>query len=165
MLKSGGIALIIAGGAMLGMCRAESLLRRDTSLEAIRMLISSLKNALIHTEAEPYELLRTASYLKEIKSLDFVARCLKSEESFKTVWRENVYKTEIAFSYDEKNIIASLGDILGSSDIDTQVSQLNIVEEMIKSISESSKTQIKNQVRLSYNLGILFGVFVAIILI
>lgn len=69
------------------------------------------------------------------------------------------------FSKEDKNIIKSMGKMLGKTDIDGQLSEINQAEEFLKvQIEKAEKEKQKNE-KLYKSLGMVIGIAIIIILI
>lgn len=64
----------------------------------------------------------------------------------------------------ERRLLASVGDILGTSDLETQLGQLGLLSEQLDSILTDARISCEKNRRLSATLGSLLGLSLAVIL-
>lgn len=80
-------------------------------------------------------------------------------------WEKCIDDTTLMISNEDKEALKSLGKLLGSTDIDGQISQINMVniflDEQIKDANEQKNTNEK----MYRKLGIIIGLAVVIILV
>ena len=74
-------------------------------------------------------------------------------------------KNQTNFTTDDINVLKTLGKMLGNTDVEGQVSQIELTEEfLIKEIKEAEEEKRKNT-KLYKTLGVTAGLAVAVILI
>lgn len=83
---------------------------------------------------------------------------------FSAVWTKAVETSTEPLDLSERRLLASVGDILGTSDLDTQLGQLNLLIEQLDSILDTARISCEKNRRLSTTLGCLLGLSLAVIL-
>ena len=80
-------------------------------------------------------------------------------------WEEAVQTSQNYLKKEDKNIIKMLGKMLGQSDVEGQISQIEVTEEFLeKQIEEAQNEKIKNE-KLYQKLGTILGLALVVILI
>lgn len=64
----------------------------------------------------------------------------------------------------ERGLLASIGGILGTSDLETQLGQLGLLSEQLDAILSEARVSCEKNRRLSVTLGSLLGLSLAVIL-
>lgn len=80
-------------------------------------------------------------------------------------WEEAVITSQNYMNKEDKNIMQMMGKMLGQSDIEGQISQIEITEEFLnKQLEDAEKEKIKNE-KLYQKLGTILGLALVTILI
>ena len=80
-------------------------------------------------------------------------------------WEEAVRTSQNYMNKEDKNIMQMMGKMLGQSDIDGQISQIEVTEEFLnRQIEEAEKEKTKNE-KLYQKLGTILGLTLVTILI
>lgn len=80
-------------------------------------------------------------------------------------WERCIDSTNIMINEEDREVLKSLGKLLGSTDIDGQVSQIDMVNEFLdERINEAIDQKNKNE-KMYKKLGIIVGLGIVIILV
>lgn len=80
-------------------------------------------------------------------------------------WEEAVRTSQNYMNKEDKNIMQMMGKMLGQSDVEGQISQIEITEEFLnKQLEDAEKEKIKNE-KLFQKLGTILGLTLVTILI
>lgn len=83
----------------------------------------------------------------------------------KDVWENNIQKADISINQEDKDILKQLGKLLGQTDIEGQIGEIETVESFLDmQISKAEEEKKKNQ-KLYKTLGVVAGLTFVIILI
>lgn len=93
-----------------------------------------------------------------------VSNLLKTK-TITEAWNIAIDKYGNNFSKEDKNIIKSLGKMLGKTDINGQVSQIEQLNEFLYSQIEKSEKERQKNEKLYKSLGMVIGIAIIIILI
>ena len=83
---------------------------------------------------------------------------------FSTAWAGAVAHSAEPFDTPERGLLSSVGDILGTSDLDTQLGQLGLLTEQLDAVLSEARASCEKNRRLSATLGSLLGLSLAVIL-
>lgn len=64
----------------------------------------------------------------------------------------------------ERRLLSSVGDLLGTSDLETQLGQLSLLSEQLDALLSEARVCCEKNRRLSVTLGSLLGLSLAVIL-
>lgn len=170
-LKASGCLCMIAGASGFGAWLAGNYGRRLAALEQLRRMIFLLKGQILYANApleEAFEAVgrRTDGFLAQL-FLRVAARIGSQQgEPFAVIWAEEVEKTEedSVLSKSDKHSLASLGEHLGFMDREMQERNLLLYLEQLDLSIEQLRTHKQERCRLYTSLGVMSGMFLAILL-
>jgi len=170
-LKIAGIILIVFSGAGLGICKSLELSRREKILEQLGKMILLLKNQIRCTgDTIPDALLEVAGkmsgeYREFLLSTSGAVQKRNGNtfgEIFKDCARELLPLSKV--SEEERGCFLSIGERLGYLDREMQVAQLSLLEADMDRCLGSLRRTMKEKKKLYQNMGIMGGIFLAILM-
>ena len=170
-MKIAGIILIVFSGAGLGICKSLELSRREKILEQLEKMILLLKNQIRCTgDAIPDALLEVAGkmsgeYREFLLSTSGAVQKRNGNtfgEIFKDCARELLPLSKI--SEEERDCFLSIGERLGYLDREMQVAQLSLLEADMDRCLSSLRRTMKEKKKHYQNMGIMGGIFLAILM-
>lgn len=170
-MKIAGIILIVFSGAGLGICKSLELSRREKILEQLGKMILLLKNQIRCTgDTIPDALLEVAGkmsgeYRKFLLSTSGAVQKRNGNtfgEIFKDCARELLPLSKV--SEEERGCFLSIGERLGYLDREMQVAQLSLLEADMDRCLGSLRRTMKEKKKLYQNMGIMGGIFLAILM-
>ncbi len=170
-MKIAGIILIVFSGAGLGICKSLELSRREKILEQLGKMILLLKNQIRCTgDTIPDALLEVAGkmsgeYREFLLSTSGAVQKRNGNtfgEIFKDCARELLPLSKV--SEEERGCFLSIGERLGYLDREMQVAQLSLLEADMDRCLGSLRRTMKEQKKLYQNMGIMGGIFLAILM-
>ncbi len=171
MIKFFGIVLLIIITASLGNYFSLQLKRKTDELKAMIIMVDEISFLIRSKNADVYEIAEKLSLNNKIASeLAFITSVKNKfnscEDSFSKIWKEqvNCYK-ETALSTDEKNMLLEIGENIGKSDADGQISFLMAEKSELERILCLSKEESAKKAKVYRSLGVLSGAFIALLLI
>ena len=150
----------------MGLIKAMSCQQRLNLLETLKIALVTLKQRLIFTLASPEELLQILTEDERFKKCEIIslANLFAKEYGFEKGWKKAAEKQQLLNAI-EIDTVNSVADILGKSDLETQVKQLEIVIEQLNTIIFEQKNRINENKKLYITLGILSSLVFAVMLI
>jgi len=135
-------------------------------LEIIKIAIVAIKQRLVFTLASPEELIQMIIDDERFKMCEMLmkANILSGKFGFEKGWKEAVKSQKLLSSY-EIDVIKSVADIIGKSDLETQTKQLEIVIDQLAEIIAEHKNRIGDCKKLYLTLGFLSSAAFAVMLI
>ena len=170
-MKTAGIILIVFSGAGLGICKSLELSRREKILEQLGKMILLLKNQIRCTgDTIPDALLEVAGkmsgeYREFLLSTSGAVQKRNGNtfgEIFKDCARELLPLSKV--SEEERGCFLSIGERLGYLDREMQVAQLSLLEADMDRCLGSLRRTMKEKKKLYQNMGIMGGIFLAILM-
>lgn len=167
MIRITGILLIFLTSTVLGMFlsnniknKRERLVKERKMLEEISIMIrfNSLTLKEIIYELENEELFCDFKFLKILKIM------LEKPISFPEAWEQAIKKDDI-ISESEKKVLIELGFNLGTTDIDGQLSTLNIYKIRLDKMIEEESEKYRVKGKMYRSLGIMFGAMIGILIV
>lgn len=170
-MKIAGIILIVFSGAGLGICKSLELSRREKILEQLGKMILLLKNQIRCTgDTIPDALMEVAGkmsgeYREFLLSTSGAVQKRNGNtfgEIFKDCARELLPLSKV--SEEERGCFLSIGERLGYLDREMQVAQLSLLEADMDRCLGSLRRTMKEKKKLYQNMGIMGGIFLAILM-
>lgn len=171
-LKIVGCILIISSCAGTGFLLASELQRRLEDLKAAKSMAILLRGDIRYAQTALPEALENAARRHEGRLAPFLKRVsgeLKqySGTSLKEIWRKAVKEelSHTALSKKDKECLVQLGDHLGYLDKDMQMNTIDWYITQVDEIMKDITAESKQKMRLYQSLGVLFGLFVIILIL
>lgn len=159
--------IILVSSTLIGKFLSKKYVYRLEELEDMKNALNMLK-AKIKFTYEPIpetfdEIAKNVN--RNIGNIFNLAKNEMERLSAGEAWEEAVEKTECNLKNEDKKAIKSLSKLLGQTDIEGQISQIEITEEFINTqIREAEEEKRKNE-KLYVRLGTVMGLAIVIILI
>ena len=81
------------------------------------------------------------------------------------VWENCIQEADISIKQTDKNVIKKLGNLLGQTDVEGQVSEIEVTQKFLDMQIEEAEEEKKKNQKMYKTLGIVFGLVFVIILI
>lgn len=169
MIKLAGICALMLSCTGAGFMLSSGLSARILVLENINALLEIFSVSIRYKRETVLRLVEEAESSSSCRRLEFLSavreRLLFSGD-FPLAWRESVLEWLPDFlKPEDKAILLETGDFLGGSDIDGQLSNLQIKKEAASKLLDAAKEERKRKSKLFRSLGVLGGAFAAILLV
>ena len=166
ILKYIMLFFILVGCSLIGRYLSKKYVVRVKDLEEMKNALNIFKSKVKFTYAPIPEIFGEID-----KNIDYnVGQVFeKSKEKMKTktantAWEEAVEESKNGFTKEDKYVLKTLSKLLGQTDIEGQVSQIEITEKFLESqLKEAQKEKEKNE-KLYSKLGTTIGLAIVIIL-
>lgn len=171
MLKVIGICLLAAGCGGIGFYESMELTRHEELLKQVRQMMILLKGEIRYGNSSLCDVFEKLSerlggelgkFLKEMA----VQIQGQKRVCFSKIYRMSAKKTGICrkMTEAENMLFLELGDSLGDFDRETQIRQIELYEKELEMRLEEICRQFPQKKKLYQNLGVLGGIFLAILL-
>lgn len=147
---------------------ASGLSARVLAIESAVQLLHDLHDRLYHLRPTMGELIEAAAKRETFAGLDYLAECrdrMRRGEPFPAAWKNALAQRPGALPDEEAALLAALADVLGATDLDSQLTALDCTREQLEHRLMLAREQRQKNHKLYGTLGVLAGVAVAIILI
>ena len=166
LIKYFMLFLILVLSTMIGKFLSKKYIYRLEELEDIKNAFNILKRKIKFTYEPIPEIFEEISE-NVSKNIGEIFKKAKDEMKSKTAsdaWENAVEKSECNLKKEDKNIIKTLSKLLGQTDVEGQISQIEITEEFLEGqIKEAEEEKRKNE-KLYIRLGTVLGLTIVIIL-
>lgn len=167
ILKCFNLILIILVSTYIGIFKSKQFSGRVVELKKMKSALNVFKSKIEFTYEPIKEIFEEISKIvyqdKENIFKNFCENLGSNDVS--KVWNESVEDFESNLTKDDKEIILMLGKLLGKTDKNGQISEIELVSKFLdKQIVDSEEMKSKNE-KLYKTLGVVCGLTIAIILV
>lgn len=166
MLKAAGLLCIIVCGAGMGTGASAMLRNRITVCKALRYFFQELGIMMRCTGDTLSALIEGLAYSESCGTLGFLREAvllIEKGEPFPLAWKRSV-STSSGLTSEIRDMLLSLGDSLGTSDLAGQLMTLERAEHELEVIYEKALEQYRTKGKLYRCLGVLGGMSAALLL-
>ena len=158
--------LILVSSTLIGKFLSKKYVYRLDELEDIKNALNILKTKIKFTYEPIPEIFEEISenVNKNVGNIFTLAKEKMKDETASEAWELAVEKIECNLKKEDKKIIKTLSKLLGQTDVEGQISQIEITEEFLEGqIKEAEEERRKNE-KLYTRLGTVLGLAIVIIL-
>lgn len=137
-------------------------------IESAIRLMNYLIDRLRYLQPTVAGLVASASEAPGLEGAPYVRECRRRMEQgagFPESWRRSVSSHEGTLGKEGTAILESLSEILGASDLESQLTALDYARERLRRCLEQARTRKEQRQKLYCALGVLVGAGAAVILI
>jgi len=167
VIKSLILLSIFVTSTALGIMLANKYKDRVTDLKQMRSALNILKTKIVYTyEPLPEIFLEISSkFTNSIGEIFKLSSSKMKEKSAGTAWKEALLETKTNMNKEDLKTIESLSKLLGKTDVDGQLSEIELLEKFIDEQIEKAEGEQRKNEKLYKSLGVIAGLAIAIILI
>ena len=158
--------LILIISTLIGRTMAKKYVYRVEELEEIKVALNILKTKIRFTYEPIPEIFTEIAQntTKNIKNIFVDAKEKMKESTAETAWQESVDEAIANLNNEDKRAIKTLAKLLGQTDSEGQISQIEITGKFIEEqIQDAISARQKNE-KLYTRLGTILGMTIVIIL-
>lgn len=158
--------LILVSSTLIGKFLSKKYVYRLEELEDIKNALNILKTKIKFTYEPIPEVFSEISenVNKNVASIFNLAKEEMKEKQASEAWELAVEKTECNLKKEDKKIIKTLSKLLGQTDVEGQISQIEITEEFLEGQIKEAEEERKKNEKLYTRLGTVLGLAIVIIL-
>lgn len=167
ILKYFMLFLIFMVSSLIGMSISKKYVYRLEELMELKNALNMFKTKVKFTYEPIPEIFLSISenVNKNIGNIFYNAKEKMKDETAKIAWEKAIEESSTNLNQEDKQMLKSLSKLLGITDIDGQISQIEITETFIeKQIKQAEEDKQKNE-KLYKKLGATVGLGLVIILI
>ena len=158
--------LILILATMIGRFLSKKYVYRLEELEDIKNALNILKSKIKFTY-EPIpeifeEISKTSS--RNISELFKTAKIKMNDLTANEAWEEAVGESQNNLKKEDKDVLKTLSKLLGQTDVEGQISQIEITENFLESKIQEAMEEKKKNEKLYTRLGTIMGLTIVIIL-
>ncbi|MCI9106326.1 MAG: sporulation protein [Lachnospiraceae bacterium] len=171
-LKTTGAVMMVMGSSGYGAWMAGNYRNRLSLLEQLRQMIFLLKGQITYANAplpEAFEAVgkRTKGMLADLFMRVSERMEDQQGEPFCQIWKEEVEKMNVegTLTKEDRQSLAGLGEHLGFMDCEMQERNLLLYLEQLDLVIEELRSHRQERCRLYTSLGVMAGIFLAVLLL
>lgn len=171
-LKTTGAVMMVMGSSGYGAWMAGNYRNRLLLLEQLRQMIFLLKGQITYANAplpEAFEAVgkRTKGMLADLFMRVSERMEDQQGEPFCQIWKEEVEKMNVegTLTKEDRQSLAGLGEHLGFMDCEMQERNLLLYLEQLDLVIEELRSHRQERCRLYTSLGVMAGIFLAVLLL
>ena len=158
--------LILILATMIGRFLSKKYVYRLEELEDIKNALNILKSKIKFTY-EPIpeifeEISKTSS--RNISELFKTAKIKMNDLTANEAWEEAIEESQNNLKKEDKDVLKTLSKLLGQTDAEGQISQIEITENFLESKIQEAMEEKKRNEKLYTRLGTIMGLTIVIIL-
>lgn len=163
-MKLLGILCLVLACTGAGIYAARKLKKEVTAFEQLISLTEQCASVIRCQSPELAELLRQLGEMGQFHFPDAVRRGLAPGVSPSVLWRSAIWN-DSAVPKAAREILCSLGEVLGTTDLPGQLSAIALHQERLERAATESRERCLRQGKLYRSLGMLGGALLAILLL
>lgn len=159
--------LFICSGSLAGLQRSFELKNIVIRSRQICRLISRISEMIRYSGADVYEIINSCSDNESFSELTFISKLPDRYVlgcDFHILWRSAV-SGQAELTTEEVNLLDSVGDLLGTTDIEGQIKGFALLEKEADELYSAVTENYRQKGRFYRSLGALIGVFIGIIIV
>lgn len=157
---------ILISSSLIGKFLAKKYVYRLEELEEIENSLNIIKNKIKFTYEPIPEIFKEISEnsSKNIGNIFKNAKEKMEEKSVSQAWEEAIEESENNLKKEDKKALKTMSKLLGLTDVDGQISQIEITEKFLQDNIEIAKREKQRNEKLYTRLGTIMGLAIAIVL-
>lgn len=170
IIKWTSLILIFLLVTLLGNIIAQKYKNRVKELKELKVILNMIETKIKFTQQPLIEIFKEiVSSEKKNRSVNIIFKEVSQSidnQPFEQAWSEAITKTreKLDLSDEDINIIEGMGKTLGTTDIEGQVKEIEIIKEFIDSQIEKAEEERKKNEKMYKMLGGIAGIGIVIIL-
>ena len=164
------LILILASSTSIGFLLSSRYLNRVKELKALSNFINIIQNKIKFTRKPLKEIFLDLSKLEDdtnIKSIFFSLSKKIDNKKLSDVWNDVIEEEKKNLSLKEEDIslLKTLGNTLGKSDVDGQMSGIDLFTELLKVQAQKAEKEKEKNAKMYKSLGAIIGLVIVIVLV
>ena len=160
------LCLILVASTLIGRSLSKKYVYRLKELEEIKNSFNILKTKIKFTYEPIPELFQELENTKcrNVGNIFKLAKEKMENENISTAWENAIEESVTNLKKEDKEILKSLGKLLGRTDVEGQMGQIETTESLLENqIKEALEEKLKNE-KLYSRLGTTIGLAIVILL-
>lgn len=150
----------------IGMAISKNYKNRVVELKEFKNILNIMKTKIKFTYEPLADIFRQIANNNETDIEKIFGQMANQITYFQTreVWEKCIQEADISLNQEDKDIIKKLGKLLGQTDVDGQVSEIDVVDSFLNMQIEKAEEEKKKNQKLYKTLGVTIGLVFVIIL-
>lgn len=161
------LIIIFSLSTAIGMMISKMYENRVTELKEFKNILNIIKTKIKFTYEPLAEIFGQISKDNTTKVEEIFSKMANRLEysQVKTVWENCIQEADISIKQEDKDILKKLGKLLGQTDVEGQVSEIEVTESFLDIQIDKAEEEKKKNQKMYKTLGIVMGLVFVIILI
>lgn len=156
--------------SLIGIIKGRSFKHRVCQLEQSLVMLEKIQTYLRYEQMPTKDIIDCLVDCEELQQLCFLKLChqqLKKSHDFPRLWTQSINQSanKMDFQKDDQKVLKMLGNILGSTNTENQLNQLELVRQLLEQSFQQATQEHQQKGKLFQSLGVLSGIAIAILCI
>ncbi len=150
----------------IGMTISKTYENRVVELKEFKNILNMLKTKIKFTYEPLADIFRQIANNNETSVERIFGQMANQITYFQTreVWENCIQEADISINQEDKDILKKLGKLLGQTDVDGQISEIEVTENFLNMQIEKAEEEKKKNQKMYKTLGITVGLIFVIVL-
>lgn len=150
----------------IGMTISKTYENRVVELKEFKNILNIMKTKIKFTYEPLAEIFKQIANNNETNVEKIFGQMANQLTYFQTreVWENCIQEADISINQEDKDILKKLGKLLGQTDVDGQISEIDVTENFLNMQIEKAEEEKKKNQKIYKTLGITVGLIFVIIL-
>jgi len=160
------LVIIFALSTAIGMAISKSFENRVTELKDFKNMLNILKTKIKFTYEPLAEIFKQIANKNET-SIEKIFGQMSNQITYyptREVWENCIQEADISINQEDKDILKKLGKLLGQTDVEGQISEIEVTENFLNMQIDKAEEEKKKNQKMYKTLGITIGLIFVIVL-
>ena len=159
-------ALVFFVSSYLGILFSKKYVARVEELVELKNALNVLKTKIRFTYQPIPEIFAEIANTskKEVANLFENAKNKMKQETAGSAWKKSIEESNLSFTKEDKDVLNDLGKLLGQTDVEGQIGQIELVTTFLDQQIEKAELERKKNEKLYRTLGLITGLGIVIVL-
>ena len=160
------LILIFSLSSAIGIMIAKVYENRFKELKEFKNVLNIMKTKMKFTYEPLEEIFKEISSNNSTKIEEIFGKMSNQilYEQVKNVWEDCIQEADISINQEDKDVLKKLGKLLGQTDVEGQVSEIDVTQSFLDVQIEKAEEEKKKNQKMYKTLGIVVGLVFVIIL-
>ena len=160
------LIVIFSLSTAIGMMISKMYENRVIELKEFKNILNIIKTKIKFTYEPLAEIFTQISKDNTTKVEEIFAKMANqlNYSQVKTVWENCIQEADISIKQEDKDILKKLGKLLGQTDVEGQISEIEVIESFLDVHIDKAEEEKKKNQKMYKTLGVTIGLIFVIIL-
>lgn len=160
------LIVIFSLSTAIGMMISKMYENRVIELKEFKNILNIIKTKIKFTYEPLAEIFTQISKDNTTKVEEIFAKMANqlNYSQVKTVWENCIQEADISIKQEDKDILKKLGKLLGQTDVEGQISEIEVIESFLDVQIDKAEEEKKKNQKMYKTLGVTIGLIFVIIL-
>lgn len=160
------LVAIFSFSTAIGLAISKTYENRVVELKEFKNILNIMKTKIKFTYEPLAEIFKQISNNNETNVEKIFGQMANQINYFqtRTVWENCIQEADISINQEDKDVLKKLGKLLGQTDVEGQVSEIEVTENFLNMQIDKAEEEKKKNQKLYKTLGIVAGLTLVIVL-